>query len=340
MTGELHCFSFHSVKGGVGKSTLSTLLACNLARSRPGTPVVLIDMDLTGTSLSDVLPLQAPRWAEDRVDLLTTPVGFHSYADTLSRVEARHGGPRDATDLQIPYLNDFLLWADPDWSTERDIHPSALSWKMQGAPDNLHVIPSSALPEDLRRIIPVIFDEEHAAYLEARIEALLDAIVPDVGVRIVVFDTPPTIPGLSRSILSLGFRLGGPIKRALADDGYIPPRLALSTLRWRIALVLSQDRQDLRAAERWMAHVDATEQDLVRLVINRVPPSEMDTLRGRLFGGDLGLSGPTAPKYHTLANFADVNLVPDNPRLQFFHQDDAGPPSDLGDLFKLADWDQ
>lgn len=339
MTGELDCFSFHSVKGGVGKSTLSTLLAYNLARRRPDTPVVLIDMDLTGTSLSDVLPLQAPRWADGDVDLLTAPVGFFSCADTLRRVEDRHGGPRSAT-VQVPYLNDFLLWADPDWSTERDIHPSALCWRMEGAPDNLTVIPSSALPEDLRRIIPVIFDEEHAAFLEARIEALLAALVPDTGVRIVVFDTPPTIPGLSRSILSLGFRLGGASKRPLADDGYIPQRLEDAAVRWRIAMVLSQDRQDLRAAERWMAHVDAAEQDRVRLVINRVPASVTDALRRRLFGGDLGPAGPVAPIYPTLANFAEVILVPDNPKLQFFHQDDAGPSSDLGDLIELAEWDR
>lgn len=50
MTGALRCYSFHSVKGGVGKSTLSTFLALGLARRHPEAQVVLIDLDLTGMS--------------------------------------------------------------------------------------------------------------------------------------------------------------------------------------------------------------------------------------------------------------------------------------------------
>lgn len=337
MTAELQCFSFHSVKGGVGKSTLSTLLAYNLARRQPDIPVVLIDMDLTGTSLSDVLTLQAPRWTDDRVDLLTAPVDFYSCDDTRRRIDERHGGPRSAK-LQVPYLNDFLLWADPNWSTERDVDPRALCWRMQGAPDNLRVIPSSALPDDLRRIIPVIFDEEHAAYLEARIESLLDALMVDGCKQIVVFDTPPTIPGLSRSVLSLGFRLGGAEKQPLAKDGYIPPRLEQASVRWHIAMVLSQDRQDLRAAERWVDRVGPEEQELVRLVVNRVPAGESQTLHRRLFGGDLGPAGPVAPLYPTLANF-ELVWVTDDPRLRFFHRDEINS-SELDGLLELAEWDR
>lgn len=329
MSGTLTCYSFHSVKGGVGKSTLSTFLAHNLASLRPETEVVLIDLDLTGTSLSDVLPLQAPRWTDDVIDLRSRPTGsFHDRSETLRRIAARQ--PASPEMLQVTYLNDYLLWTDPDWSTDRDVEPSALRWAMRGAPPNLSVIPSSAMPADLERIIPVIFDEEHAAFLEARIEVLLDALVPDDGERIVVIDTPPTIPGLSRSVLSLGLRLGHEPKRALADDEYIPARLLAGRVRWQIGMVLSVDWQDLRAAERWMALFGPDEQDILRIIINRAPSGVWDQLRAELFGGALGPSGATAPTLPTLSDFAvdDFVVVPEDSFLQFFKRDGASPPSD------------
>lgn len=84
MTGTLRCTSFHSVKGGVGKSTLSTALACTLARRHPEDPVVLIDMDLKGGSQAAL-----------RADMLT--IATHArrgdsevtIADRLLRMRAR-----------------------------------------------------------------------------------------------------------------------------------------------------------------------------------------------------------------------------------------------------------
>ena len=321
MVGKLRCYSVHSVKGGVGKSTLSTAIAHTLALRNPNTEVFLIDMDLTGTSLGDALPLEAPSWSEGQVDLLRPPDGNLSRDATLARIEERQGGPRDAAQLQVPYLNDFLLWADADWSTTRDVLPEALCWRLRGGPDKLRVLPSSALPDDLQRIIPVIFDEEYAAFLEQRVEALLAALVPDSGERIIVFDTPPTIPGLSRSIISLGLRLGGATKQALADDGYIPPALQECPITWRICVVITPDVQDLRPADRWMTRVSEEERPLVKVVINRAPPDRPKQLYEDLFGGGTALR---TPQYATLANFADPRLcVPDDPCLQLFRNDDA-----------------
>lgn len=331
MTGELHCVSFHSVKGGVGKSTLSTLVAHGLACRHRDTPVVLIDFDLTGTSLSDVLPLCAPRWSK-AVDLFAKPDGFDSVEDTKTCIEARRGGGDD----RVPYLNDFLLHADPDWSTERDVLPEALQWQMAGGPDNLSVIPSSALPEDLQRIVPVIFDEEHAAYLEARIEALLDMLVPAQGRRFVVFDTPPTIPGLSRSVLSLGFRLGGATKRPLADDGYIPPRLLAATVRWKLSMVVSRDLQDVRAAHRWMDSITPDEQELVRLVINRVPEGGEESLAFELFGGAAGADMRTL-EFPAFAHL-DRQWVTETPRMHFFHRKDLDA-NELDGLLDISGWE-
>lgn len=340
MTKQLHCYSFHSVKGGVGKSTLSTLVAHGLAVRQPETPVFLIDMDLTGTSLSDVLPLKAPRWSDDHVQLLRSPTSFWPHDETCGRIEQRSGGPRDAETLAVPYLNDFLLWADPDWSTDRDVLPAALSWRMVGAPDNLRVIPSSALPHDLQRIMPVIFDEEHAAFLEARIEVLLDMLVTEHERCIVVFDTPPTVPGLSHSVLSLGFRLGGTPKQALAEDEYIPTALREADLRWRIHMVASQDRQDLRAMERWMGWVNDEQRARVRLVINRLSDSAMLTVKKLIFGGDIGPEGIVDPQYDTLTSFNDPAplFVPARDTMQFFGHD-ALADGRLDGLLDIEEWE-
>ena len=327
MSGMLRCYSFHSVKGGVGKSTLSTFVAHGLARQ--GRDVVLIDLDLTGTSLSDVLALEGPRWVGDEIDLRSPPgAGFFDRAETLARIRERDP---TAMKLQVPFLNDFLLWSDPDWSTERDVVPEALSWRLQGGPEMLRVIPSSALPADLERIIPVIFDEEHAAFLEARIEVLLDALVPEEGERVVVIDTPPTIPGLSRSVMSLALRLGSEPKRALADDEYIPERLRANPVSWRIGIVVSRDRQDLRAAERWLELVDAADDRLFKLIVNRVPSGESEQIQAELFGGSLGPGGGAPLSFPTLSSFGEPMLVPEHAGLQFFQREGA-LPSDIAEL--------
>ncbi|HFE43998.1 MAG TPA: hypothetical protein ENJ18_00700, partial [Nannocystis exedens] len=307
MTGTLRCYSFHSVKGGVGKSTLSTALALGLARRHPDRQVVLIDLDLTGTSLSDVLPLCAPRWSSNKLDLLKAPDhGFFSADETQERITRREPQLRD----RVPYLNDFLLRTDTDWSTDDDVVPEALFWALDGGPKNLRVIPSSALPADLERIIPVIFDEEHAPFLEARMEVLLDTIMPDEDEeKIVVIDTPPTIPGLSRSVISLAFRLGHKPKRALAEDDYIPSRVEAGRVHWQVGMVLSRDQQDLRAAERWLALVEPNDEDLVRVILNRLLSGEDEQMEKDLFGGTMGAISRSTPDFPTLKNFPMRSLI-------------------------------
>ncbi len=331
MTGTLRCYSFHSVKGGVGKSTLSTILALGLARRHPEIQVVLIDLDLTGTSLSDVLPLCAPRWSADKLDLRKAPDnGFFSTDETAERITNR----KPQLPERVPYLNDFLLWTDTDWSTDDDVVPEALFWALDGGPKNLRVIPSSALPADLERIIPVIFDEEHAPFLEARMEVLLDAMMPDEGEKkIVVIDTPPTIPGLSRSVISLAFRLGREPKRALADDEYMPSRVEAGRVHWQVGMVLSRDRQDLCAAERWLALVEPDDQNLVRLILNRLPSGEHEQIQEDLFGGATGAISLSDPEFPTLANFPKRSLITEESDLAFFHRESVLPE----DVHKLVD---
>ena len=121
----LRCYSFHSVKGRVGKSTLSSILALALAED---TETTLVDMDLTGTSLADVLPLCAPRWRENANWHAAPDAGFHDRAHSRRAMSVRaDASPADL--VEPPFLNDFLLYQTADWQARDDVHPHALGWR-------------------------------------------------------------------------------------------------------------------------------------------------------------------------------------------------------------------
>lgn len=319
--GRLRCCSFHSVKGGVGKSTLATWTALHAAQAAVGTPpVYLIDMDLTGTSLADVLPVLAPSFGlppTADLDLRRAPQGFLTPEETRERCEKRReaGGPGPRG---VPFLNDYLLFATPDWEEGADADPASLLWRLEQGPAHLRVLPSSALPEDLERILAVVFDENHSGFLESRLEYLLAALTPPEGEACVIFDTPPTIPGLSRAILSLALRLGGAgaqtgQKRPLAQDGVLPAQLAAADISWQIFLVTTEDTQDLRAAARWCELVLPEEQSQVRVLINRHLPYNGEREREELLRRKLpDVVNPllVAPSY-----------VPDTVELRFFRDE-------------------
>ena len=229
-------------------------------------------------------------------DLGNPPFG-HSGEDAIQEWFKKYvteGELRKLLDNRDDLVNDFLLFATPDWNGETDVDPKALAWRVAGVPESLRVIPSSALPGDLDRILPVIFDEERSAFLEARLEYLLAALMPEDGVAAVVFDTPPTIPGLSRSVISLALRLTLDPKQALADDGGTPHELEDGKITWRACPVVTQDVQDLRAADRWASRFQAEERRVVRFIANRIPEGSSteheELFRKRL--DELGVASP------------------------------------------------
>lgn len=332
MSGHLRCYSFHSVKGGVGKSTLSVLTALGLAQR--GAQVTLVDMDLTGTSLADVLPLEAPAWVGKEpiatLDLLQPPTGFLSHGETRKRMDLRDELASEAIEedpegtealapKSVPFLNDFLLFATPDWDEQRDVDIRSMLWRMQGVPlESLRVVPSSALPSDLDRTLPVIFDENHSGFLEGRLEYLLDALVPEAGEAVVVVDTPPTIPGLSRAVLSLALRLTREPKHPLADDGFMPERLQSAHVEWTAFLVGSMDHQDIRAANRWLSQVGEEERPHVRFLINRIQEGdeqEMQELLRDIIGSEPNplLNSPAHVKDDRSLRFFRSDSVPKIP---------------------------
>jgi hypothetical protein len=324
------------VKGGVGKSTLSVATAVEQARR--GRRVALIDMDLTGTSLADVLRLEAPSWKDvkptSELPLTQAPDGFLSYEETLKRLEVRDDFKRELMEKDpadpearrargVPFLNDYLLFATPDWDSRRDVHLSSLLWRWPGAPASLEVIPSSALPADLEQTLPVVFDENYSGFLEGRLEYLLEALVPEQGERVVVWDTPPTIPGLSRAVLSLAFRLAGKgpeDKVELSEDGGMPERLRAARVQWTAFLVGTQDKQDLRAMNRWLSLVGPQEQPYLQCLVNRVGEGDSHQLRSMLRNAVGDAPNPL---------LESARVVDEDTRLQFFRSEssvDAVPP--------------
>lgn len=330
MTGTLRCYSFHSVKGGVGKSTLSVATAVDQA-SR-GKRVTLIDMDLTGTSLADVLPLEAPAWSSappsHELPLTQAPDRFVSHEETLALMEHREDfkrerletDPADATARLargVPFLNDYLLFATPDWDSRQDVHLSSLLWRWPGAAPTLEVIPSSALPADLEQTLPVVFDENYSGFLEGRLEYLLEALLPEQGERVVVWDTPPTIPGLSRAVLSLAFRLAGKgpeDKVQFSEDGGMPERLRAANVQWKAFLVGTQDTQDLRAMNRWLSLVGPQEEPYLQCLINRVGDGDSHQLRSLLRNAVGDVPTPLLEA---------ARLVEEDARLRFFRFESA-----------------
>jgi hypothetical protein len=263
--------SFHSVKGGVGKSHLALGAAKSAAL---GGPAYLIETDLLGTSLVDALPVRAPRWRGDpRLTFerlaFEIPDGFHEERITRALIDAR-GRSKDAGPRGVPFLNDFLLYAGEHWDEGRECRVDAVRWQLDPKLPDLHVIPCSPLPRDIAAIEPLCSDEHHSAFIEGRLERLLALIAKlhagrDVAV---VFDCPRGILGVARAVLSLGLRLSSKPKQTLAVHGGFPAGLQDVPVSWKATIVVGPDSQDRPAAERWMALARLRERGRMEIVVN------------------------------------------------------------------------
>lgn len=115
-----------SLKGGVGKSTVSYLLARELGSRTPGRPALLIDADLLGTCVGDMLvPLSDDRWSSrfNLAHLLTVApetIEEHIHAGRLALYD-QGGRP-----LGKDQAKDAEVWFAPShaWSGKVDGIPA------------------------------------------------------------------------------------------------------------------------------------------------------------------------------------------------------------------------
>ena len=104
----LHVFA--SAKGGVGKSSLAVACAKLIAQGRDRLPVV-IDADMTGTSLADGMRLLAPDAtlrSDGTIDIEAGPTGRFLPLDEVKRRRRLRRDSRDKRGLPPPFLNDAL----------------------------------------------------------------------------------------------------------------------------------------------------------------------------------------------------------------------------------------
>lgn len=249
---RLHTFC--SVKGGVGKSTLATVCAKLLAKL--GRVPVLVDCDLTGTSLADGLRLCAPEVAKHEdgsIDLEAPPTGqMLSLDETRSRRASRRDALRRDGDKwkdrphPPPYFNDPLNYA---YLTKRQARVDALLWRYESDDDGVLYLPSSSIHDDVVQSIEWFFGEP---FDWARSFAwTLDGLAQQLPTLTdVVVDLPSGIWGFPHETLVIVSTLL--LGRPMPED--YPPWHA-GPIRWapNPFLVMSRDPNDIVPALEYVA---------------------------------------------------------------------------------------
>jgi len=244
---SLHTFS--SVKGGVGKSTLAVVCAKILAKQ--SRVPVLVDCDLTGTSLADGLDLRAPELAQGMdgaMDLAAGPTGeLYSLEETRRlRGLRRDAGPADRAVPPV-YFNDVLERAG---SRERPVRVDAALWR-HVEDDGVAYLPSSSIQRDIARSLDWLNGPDPFVWARCFLWALDDLALHMPELTDVVVDLPPGTWGFPHEAMVIVATLlaGKPL-----PDGY--PRWHDGPTRWRARpfLITSSDGNDLLPAIEYRAH--------------------------------------------------------------------------------------
>ncbi len=280
---EVTVHALCSAKGGVGKSTLAVVLATERALRRGSS--VLIDLDLTGTSLADGLDLRAPLLDErddGTLDIEAEPTGDLCDLDETAKRRRRRHRERSAEPRHVPFFNDALNFVPSD--DEHECRLDALLWR-HAVDHGVGYLPSSSAPADVDRALEWLSDPELQDAAASRLGWLLDGLVralPDL--TDIVIDLPPGLFGFTRQAMLLMATLSGH-RQAPGDPSVLPP----PAVRWRAApyLVLTTDRNDWTVS---LHAYSALRRQLPELapVVNRllVP-------RGQFEAKLLGWFGPT-----------------------------------------------
>ncbi|MBI4701364.1 MAG: P-loop NTPase [Deltaproteobacteria bacterium] len=290
---SLSLWCFCSVKGGVGKSALAVVCAKLLAARGRG--VVLVDGDMTGSSLADGLLLVAPKVAQGAggaIDLEAPPTGeFHDSKETRRLRAARRDGAWSGQPPPPPFLNDVLAHLQTAKGKPR---VDALLWRHEHD-DGVRYLPSSSLRGDVARslewLMPSSFD-----WVQALAWAV-DGLVERLGMLTdVVVDLPPGVWGFAHQMLVLASMLqrGQPL-----PEGFPGWNDGACTWTARPFLVLTPHRGDLLPAREYVAryvHDERRIEDIVPIInrssepINETQEAARELLLPAL--GSLGIEKP------------------------------------------------
>ncbi len=256
--------TIHSQKGGVGKTFIAYYLALKLASS--GIQTVLVDADLTGTSLADVLPLEAIPFDAAKGERLDAE-------QTLERMRNKYQGRTSIegeNSSDFAFLNHYLLCEPLEYcevfkpGSQARLRLDNLLWKHQGVQE-LSVVPSSAYPKDVHEIIPHVYREETTAYFQSRLKDLVWVLMHGWDIEdknkepilkqtsdVVIIDTPPGLHGMSPAVIKLHKDLKEQwnIVKDNSDEAQE------EKLQSRVVIVHGPDIQDLVAAVRTLLNAD------------------------------------------------------------------------------------
>lgn len=162
-------YTLHSQKGGVGKTSIAIAIG-SLEAIYHGKKTIIIDADMTGTSLVDVFPssLEHVRYLNEVI--LAPPAEFEKYTSILSRPE---GSSHDLSSLwqKIPQCE-------------------------------LYYIPSSPMLRDIQRVVPLISQEDYLGFFKRRLEDFIVATLND-NFDVIIIDHGPGLFGLSTTSINM-----------------------------------------------------------------------------------------------------------------------------------------
>jgi len=264
----------HSQKGGVGKTIVALYIARRLTElyneeNENKMNTVLIDADLTGTSIADVLELASPE--------------CNTVQDTINKNKKHREDIDNACweDAPCKTLNRFLFcnpWEyqqsmdEDDKGTIFNFSQLLWSWNPESQKESnesksnlnsLHIIPSSSLPNDIADCIVHIYKDDLTGYLETRFTDLVMKLWRGVNNQVyqtVVIDTPPVLQGLSRVVLKLHKELDE--KKEKFD------------IEHHALFVSGPDLQDVVALSQGIDGIindSLLNQQQIKLIINRIP---------------------------------------------------------------------
>ena len=299
----LHVFS--SAKGGVGKSTLAVVCAKLLAAQ--GRRCVLVDADLTGTSLADGLRLRAPKVQEHEgaPDFEASPTGeFWSRQETERLCDRRRTIRWEDFPPSPPFFNDILIRGE----LARECTVEALYWKHE-VDDGVRYLPSSPFERDISIAVNWLYREEPFDWLQRVMWLLEHMSQQDTALSDIIIDLPPGlfVGGFTHEVLVLLSMLERKEQEPF-PSGY--PAWHEGAVDWRgnAFLVTTPDMNDLTVALSYrLAH--SAELHGLRIVLNKAYDARtrriQEWLRNR-YGEGLGMDALPLERVDHLGVLEDI----------------------------------